>query len=64
MGKKTYRAGPSKVFGVEPGETFEREIPPAQEARLLTSGAIKESRAQSVDVKPSEQTPAPTQVKE
>lgn len=55
--EKTYRAGPSKVFGVEPGETFQRLIPPEQEARLIASGAITESKAKSPDVTKAEQTP-------
>jgi hypothetical protein len=32
---------PSKVCGVEPGETFERAFPPKQEAQLLAGGAIE-----------------------
>lgn len=38
---------PSKVFGVEPGKTFEREIDPVQEARLIDSGAITKVRRRS-----------------
>jgi hypothetical protein len=47
---KTYRvSGTRKVFGHEPGTTFKRDIPAAQEASLMKSGAIKESQAQNVD---------------
>lgn len=42
-------SGPHAVFGHAPDETFEREIPPEQEARLLASGALKKSQAQKVD---------------
>lgn len=37
-------SGTSKVFGFEPGKTFERELDPVQEERLLQGGAIKKVR--------------------
>ena len=47
---QAYRvSGSQPVFGHQPGETFERDIAPEQEARLLASGAIKKSQAQNVD---------------
>ena len=59
---KTYRvSGASKVFGVEPGETFEREIPPEQEAQLLAGGAIELVYGNPVDVDPE---PEPEEDKE
>lgn len=47
---KTYRVSGSRaVFGHLPGETFKRDISPAQEKTLIESGAIKESTAKSPD---------------
>ena len=46
MSASRYRVtAPTKVFGVEPGETFTREIPEVQEARLIASGAIERVRS-------------------
>lgn len=40
-------SGASKVFGVAPGGTFERELDPVQEERLLKGGAITKVRRQT-----------------
>lgn len=39
--KKTYKVeGELPVFGTEPGDTFEAEMPEEQEARLIARGSI------------------------
>jgi hypothetical protein len=57
---KRYRvAGSQAVFGHKPGEIFDRDIPDAQERRLLASGALKESRAQEPDAVDSSKSSNP-----
>lgn len=43
MSAERFRAGPTRVFGVEPGEIISQDIPEAQKARLLASGAIEKA---------------------
>ena len=48
---------PSKVFGVSPGDTFERELEPIQEARLLDSGAISKVAPKKAAKSPEQSAP-------
>lgn len=41
---------PSRVLGHEPDSTFEADLPPDQEKRLLASGALIVTKAKKVDV--------------
>lgn len=41
MPERTYTVGPRRVFDREPGTTLTADLDPAQEARLLASGALK-----------------------
>lgn len=41
MAQKYRVTASSKVFRVEPGDTFERDLDPVTEARLIDSGAIE-----------------------
>ncbi len=42
MERKTYEvSGDRPVLGYEPGDTFDAEIPDAQETRLLNRGALR-----------------------
>lgn len=53
--KKKYRvAGEHEVFGHQPGEAFEAEIPAEQEARLLKRGSITTVAAEKPAIKPKE----------
>lgn len=52
-------AGSRRVFGVEPGDTFERDIDPVTEERLLQGGAITRVSTRSYRrSEPEETTPA------
>lgn len=58
-------SGTSKVFGLEPGTTFERKIDPVQEERLLKGGAITKVRRSPAKPKPEQaKTPASADTKE
>lgn len=50
MAMGTYRVtGEHAVFGHQPGETFQRDIPAEQEARLIERGAISKSQTKNPD---------------
>lgn len=52
--RRTYRvAGAHRVLGREPGETFQADLPPEQEARMLARGSI--TRAGSGKRKPADE---------
>lgn len=51
-------AGSRRVFGVEPGDTFERDIDPVTEERLLQGGAITRVSTRRRRLEPEETTPA------
>lgn len=66
MAQRYRVSGPNRVFGREPGTTFEREIPAEQEARLLASGALtrtkKPARASASSRRGRRQDAEPTSV--
>ena len=62
MPTRTYEVGPVRVFDHEPGSTFEADLDPVQEARLIESGALQIADG-SAEPRPSDALP-PEQLKE